>query len=107
MSSWLAFLRAGASPELVWGLVPRIVGVLYVIAFASLATQVLGLVGSRGISPAHAQLAAMREHFPGPRRFLRLPTLLWLNASDRTLALLPWCGVACGLYVVMGGPHSF
>jgi len=102
----LAWLRAGAPPELVWGLVPRIVGALYTIAFASLSGQLLGLVGSRGISPAREQLAAMRAHFPGPLRFVRLPTLLWLSPSDRFLRALPWLGMAAGLYAVLGGPGS-
>src|SRR5689334_19683081 len=100
----LFWLRAGAPPKLVWGLVPRIVGVLYAIAFASLAPQVLGLIGSRGIAPVRAQLAAAREHFPGPLRFVRFPSLLWLSASDRTLRALPWIGVACGLCAGYGGP---
>lgn len=102
----MAPLRAGLSPVLVWGLVPRIVGVLYAIAFASLAPQVLGLVGSRGISPAREQLAAMRAHFPGPRRFVRLPTLLWLRCTDGFLRGLTITGIALGLFVVMGGPSA-
>ncbi|HEY6881493.1 MAG TPA: lipase maturation factor family protein [Polyangiales bacterium] len=100
-------LAAGLDPALVWGLVPRFVGALYAVAFASLAGQVLGLVGRRGISPAHAQLAAMREHFPGPLRFVRLPTLLWLSSSDRMLWALPRLGMVAGAYAVYGGPGSW
>jgi hypothetical protein len=99
-------LSRGLDPALVWDLVPRITGALFAIAFASLAPQVLGLVGSRGVSPARAQLDAMRTHFPGPRRFVRLPTLLWLNVSDRALWLWPRLGVLAGLYAVYGGPGS-
>jgi hypothetical protein len=106
MESWLALLRAGAPPELVWGLVPRIIGALYVVAFASLSGQLLGLIGSRGISPAREQLAVMHEHFPGWRRFVRLPTLLWLSPSDRMLRALPWLGMAAGLFVMYGGPGT-
>src|SRR4051794_4324456 len=103
----LAWLGAGAPPEWVWGVLPRIVGALYAIAFGSLSGQLLGLVGSRGIAPAREQLAAMRAHFPGPLRFLRLPTLLWLSPSDRFLRALPWLGMAAGLFAVLGGPGTF
>jgi Lipase maturation factor len=106
MQEWLALLRAGVAPELVWGVLPRIVGGLFFVAFASLATQILGLSGSRGISPVREQLATMRAHYPGPGRFVRLPTLLWLDASDFTLRALPCLGMAAGLFVVYGGPGS-
>ncbi len=81
-------------------------GVLYAVAFASLAPQVLGLIGSRGIAPVRAQLAAARAHFPGPLRFIRFPTLLWLDASDRTLRALPWIGILCGGFAGIGGTGS-
>jgi hypothetical protein len=106
MQEWLALLRAGVAPELVWGLVPRIVGALFCVAFASLATQILGLAGSRGISPVHEQLAAMRAHYPGPERLTRMPTLLWLKHSDTTLRVLTFVGMAAGLFAVYGGPGS-
>jgi hypothetical protein len=106
MDDWLLLLDRGVRPELVWGLVPRIVGALYVIAFLSLAPQVVGLIGARGISPARDQLGALRSHFPGPLRFLRMPTLLWLHHGDFTLRALPWLGVVCGSYAVMGGTCS-
>jgi lipase maturation factor 1 len=103
----LGLLEAGLPRALVWGLVPRVVGALYVIAFASLSPQIMGLVGSRGVAPARAQLSAMREHFPGPLRFLRLPTLLWLGPSDALISALPRLGMLAGLFVVFGGPGSW
>ncbi|MDB4975452.1 MAG: hypothetical protein JWN48_3793 [Myxococcaceae bacterium] len=109
--AWLeplhAALSQGLPPKLVWGLVPRIVGALYVVAFASLSPQVLGLIGSRGISPVQAQLAETRRHFPGPLRFVRFPTLLWLNASDPVLRALPWLGMVAGAYAAVGGPGAW
>jgi len=104
LDSILALLRDGLAPELVWGVVPRIVGALFTIAFLSLAPQVLGLVGSRGVSPVGEQLQAARVHFPGPLRFVRWPTLLWLSQSDRFLQALPYVGALCGLVAVVGGP---
>lgn len=106
LDSWISHLAAGLPPSIVWGLVPRIVGALYVVAFFSLSGQVLGLVGRRGISPAAAQLAAARAHFPSALRYVRFPTLLWVSTSDRYLRLLPWIGVMSGLWAVVGGPGS-
>lgn len=103
LSAWLS---AGLPPPLVWGLTPRIMGGLFVVAFASLAPQLLGLIGSRGISPVREQLSAARAHFPGPLRFVRFPTVLWLDSSDTVLGALPWVGVASGLYAIHGGPGS-
>ena len=99
MLSWL-------SPELVWGLVPRFVGVLFIIAFGSLIPQLSALIGSRGLGPITRRLDMARREFPGLRRFLEFPTLLWIDSSDRTLRVMPWLGVACGVLCVYGGPLS-
>lgn len=52
-------------PEIVWGLVPRFVGVIYVLAFGSLAGQIEQIGGSRGRS-ANTTLA-----LPDPQGFSR------------------------------------
>jgi hypothetical protein len=92
------------APELVWGLIPRLVGVLYIIAFGSLAPQLRTLIGSRGLGPVKPRLEMARRDYPGLRRFLDFPTLLWINSSDRSLTIMPWLGVACGAVCVYGGP---
>lgn len=106
LSHWFDQLTDGLAPQLVWGITPRVVGGLFVVAFLSLAPQVLGLIGSRGVSPVREQLAAAREHFPGGLCFVRFPTVLWLNASDGFIRALPWLGVVAGAYAVYGGPGS-
>ena len=103
LTSLYSALSTGLPAPIVWGLLPRIVGVLFAVAFASLAPQLLGLIGSRGISPVRSQLAAARTHFPGPLRFVRFPTLLWLGCADGVLRVLPWLGIAAGLYAALGG----
>jgi lipase maturation factor 1 len=92
------------SPALVWGVIPRFVGVLYIIAFGSLVPQLNALLGSRGLGPIAPFFARVRRDFPGLRRFLDFPTLLWLSSSDRTLRVVPWLGVASGVVCVIGGP---
>jgi hypothetical protein len=51
-------------------------------------------------------LASIRRDFPTWKRFLYFPTLLWLNASDFSLRLLSWFGLACAAGVIYGGPYS-
>lgn len=97
-------LTSPLTPELVWGLVPRILGAVFVVAFVSLSRQVLPLVGRRGISPLHQRLARLARDVPAPRRWFEQPTLFWLLSSDGALTALPWIGAAGGLLAVVGGP---
>src|SRR5688572_12353760 len=92
--------------QLVWGLVPRFVGVLYVIAFTSLIPQLEAGVGSQGIVPIAVRLAHTRRHFSAPRCFLQTPTLFWLSSSDVFIRCVPWLGAALGALVVYGGPWA-
>ncbi|MCB1747898.1 MAG: lipase maturation factor family protein [Gammaproteobacteria bacterium] len=74
----------------------RLVALVYLAAFASLGSQVVGLLGAHGILPAGEFLAAARAAF-GPGAWLRFPSLFWLGVSDG--ALLGAC-VAGGLAAV-------
>ncbi len=67
----------------------RALALVYLCAFLSLAVQVEGLIGSRGILPAEELLRFVRER-TGVERYWLLPTLFWIDASDR--ALLSLCG---------------
>jgi hypothetical protein len=97
-------MSVSLDPLLVWGLIPRFVGVLYVIAFASLIPQLEALLGTRGLLPATERLRRIRHDFPGVRRFFEYPSVLWLNSSDGFLRAIPWLGVLCGLLTIYGGP---
>ena len=81
----------------------RLLGFVYLIAFLCAARQILPLIGSRGLLPVQPFLQRVSEalgsRFDG---FLRLPSLFWLDASDRTLALGAWAGVGLSLVVVSG-----
>src|SRR5687768_17466223 len=94
------------APELVWGLIPRFVGLLYMIAFGGFIPQLLAMIGTRGLGPITPRLARARRDYPGIRRFFDYPTLLWLSSSDRTLRIIPWLGVLCGAVMVYGGSLS-
>jgi hypothetical protein len=88
---------------LVWGVVARGLGALFVLAHASLAPQLLAMCGARGISPIAPKLDMLRREF-GFRRFIDEPTLLWLSSSDAMIRALNVVGIVGGTWAVLGGP---
>ncbi len=62
----------------------RLLGVVYLAAFLSLRSQIKGLVGRRGILPVADYLEEVRK-LTGRERYYLVPTLCWLDASDRAL----------------------
>jgi predicted DCC family thiol-disulfide oxidoreductase YuxK len=63
----------------------RLLGGTFFIAFTSLGKQVLGLYGSRGISPIRKLMESERLQDMGPERFRLIPSVFWLGASDEAL----------------------
>lgn len=82
-------------------LLVRGLGVAYLAAFGSLAVQVDGLVGSRGVLPAAKYLDAARRVLDD-RACWRLPTVLWLDCSDGAVRAVCWVGLAAGLGAAAG-----
>ncbi len=84
----------------------RILGVVYFIAFCSLAVQVVGLIGRDGILPAQEYMDGARAfvaaHGVGVDRFRLLPTLCWISTSDAFLRGLCYGGAALALLLVVG-----
>ena len=83
----------------------RLMGIIYLIAFASLWTQIHGLAGSRGIFPAEEFMNLVRtvslEH-NGWHAIWLTPTLCWFSASDGFLTFLCAGGVVLSLLVIAG-----
>ena len=50
----------------VWGLTTRLLGLVYVIAVGGLYPQILGIAGSRGLSPVRLVLQRAKEGNPPP-----------------------------------------
>src|SRR4051794_712847 len=75
---------AAMTPPLVWGLFPRLLGLVYLIAFASLLVQAVPLAGADGVTPIKPLLRKIREDYPLWRCLLGFPTLLWIRSDD-------WC----------------
>lgn len=69
----------------------RLLAVVYLLAFGSLAVQMQGLVGSGGVLPVGVLLDWARSHY-GVERYWLLPTLCWLSSSDGFLRGLCWGG---------------
>lgn len=87
-------------------LFPRLIAVVYLFAFASLALQVVGLVGEDGLLPAGQFLDAVEaynQRLEAPRLMAwQLPTLAWLACSDAALQAFCVAGVALSLVVILG-----
>ncbi|MCY1080387.1 lipase maturation factor family protein [Archangium lansingense] len=83
------------------GLYLRALGLVFVLAFASLLPQVSALLGPEGLSPAAELLGYVRQVLPSPERYLRLPTLLWwFGAGEGALHGVGWVGLGCGVLLV-------
>ncbi len=93
----------GTSNRRMRSLLLRGLGVVYLAAFGSLAVQLDGLIGSRGILPAADFLDRAGRAFPRMSAAYReLPTLLWLDASDRSLHALCWGGIGLSVLLIAG-----
>jgi lipase maturation factor 1 len=105
---------ASAATRVLWGRAPepstyaratwlflRLLGIVYLFAFWSLAGQILGLVGHDGILPVDGYMASART-LPVPDRYWLLPTLAWINASDAFLRAMCFGGMALSVLLVAG-----
>ena len=79
----------------------RLLGAVYLIAFASLAGQITGLVGEHGLLPAGSFLDWAHSIY-GRDAYRLLPTVFWLDAGDLALQLAVWAGAALSLLVIAG-----
>jgi hypothetical protein len=81
----------------------RLLGLVYFAAFLSFVDQSPGLLGTHGLTPVGDYLdraeSALGSRTQG---FLRLPTIFWLDSSDRFLARVGWVGVFVSLAVLLG-----
>ena len=102
----MSMLETGLSPELVWGLLTRGIGCVYLISFLSISAQIVPAAGVHSVNPIGEMLTSVRRDFSWWQRIAYFPTLLWFNTSDLSLRLLTWFGAACAACVVYGGPLS-
>lgn len=82
-------------------LFPKLLGMVYFLAFVSLLVQVRGLYGSRGVLPICTYLENIRAHF-GQRAVRLFPTLFWLRCNDRLLVGGALLGTLLALLLLAG-----
>jgi hypothetical protein len=97
------FSRSTSTYWLTRFLILRLLGFVYFIAFLCAAKQILPLIGSNGLLPADRHLQRVQLQL-GSRLegFLQLPSLFWIDISDRALLLTAWAGVGLSLVVLAG-----
>jgi hypothetical protein len=78
----------------------RLLGLIYLFAFASLWPQIIGLIGSHGIVPAERLLRAVRAEL-GLRAFYTVPSLFWISPHDGTLLALCTLGSIASLCMML------
>jgi len=84
-------------------LLPRLLGFIYFIAFFPFLFQIRGLIGQEGILPVSNYLEQLKIYM-GNRCYIRLPTLFWINCSDRALLSVVIAGIALSVLLILGAP---
>src|SRR6267378_872642 len=79
----------------------RLLGIVYLVAFWSLWTQILGLIGHNGILPADQFMRALTA-IRSLNRFWIFPTLSWISASDAMLRMLCAGGMVLSSLLIIG-----
>jgi len=75
-------------------------GLIYLIAFVSLWTQIHGLIGTKGIIPIEIYLANAKPQL-GLGAVSVLPTLCWISSSDAFLHFLCGGGVILSVLLIV------
>ncbi|HSU16969.1 lipase maturation factor family protein [Longimicrobium sp.] len=90
---------AGPVPGYLWPrwIFLRGLGAIFFSAFFSLAFQIHGLIGPRGILPAGDYLHQVAQVLGPAERFWYAPTLLWLGSGSAALTVLVAGGIVASL----------
>ncbi len=94
-------ISAPSGFELTEELFLRLLGLIYLTAFGSLWQQIVGLIGSHGVSPA-AHLIQAIQSGSGSRAFWELPSLFWFFTSDAALVWFCILGCVAALFLIIG-----
>src|SRR5690348_1705098 len=77
------------------------IGLVYLVAFVSLAVQIEGLYGRLGILPVEDYLKWIAQQL-GPAAMRAHPTVFWYGASDEMLVAVCWGGAVAALLLIAG-----
>jgi hypothetical protein len=86
------FIRREPPTALTEALFLRLLGAIYLISFASFWPQIVGLVGSKGVSPASELIRAVTIQY-GSIPWMQFPTLFLFGVTDH--ALVAFCVLGC------------
>jgi hypothetical protein len=87
-----------AWPRWIW---LRALGLIFLSAFYSLAFQIEGLIGPRGILPAGEYLSELRDAVGAAKALWYAPTLFWLGSSDGALLAVALLGAAASVLLTL------
>lgn len=76
-------------------------GLIYLLAFASLLPQIIDLIGTDGLSPAGSFLQSLTERF-GDQAPLLAPSLFWLQPTDVVIQALCLMGLIGAFLTILG-----
>jgi len=97
-----------ATHQLTRFVVLRLLGFVYLVAFACLAVQYRALLGERGLTPVGRWLERLVEyHGSRSSAILETPSLFWLGHPDALMIACAWSGAALSLLVVAGITNAF
>lgn len=79
----------------------RILGLVYLIAFASFGVQAAGLIGAEGIQPVAETIRRLGEAY-GSIRYWLFPTIFWLDASNAAITATWVFGCTFSVLLALG-----
>ena len=99
---WFSFLlETDPRYALTGALFLRLLALIYLAAFVSVALEITGLVGEGGILPAGDYLGQLQQRF-GTVAWVRFPTLFWLDHSDTSLLAAAYAGCVFSVMLLAG-----
>lgn len=80
---------------------PRILGFVFFWAFGAFIFQIRGLIGQNGILPISSFLFSVGRYY-GRNKYFLVPTLFWLNCSDKMLMGVVFLGTFLSILLMLG-----
>lgn len=77
----------------------RGIGLVYLSAFGSMASQISGLIGEHGILPLEEYLNRIADAYQD-QKYWYFPTLFWVNATDDAFIIVCMAGIIAASLVI-------
>ena len=103
---WQRLLADRSTYELTRFAILRLVGFVYLVAFAVLAMQLDPLLGSKGLLPV-AQLLPFLHGRLGAAAYWHLPSLFWFGSSDGVMHVACWLGLGLSAAAMAGVTNAY